>query len=139
MPWLARTVILLIRCASWEYKCEPPHLAFYHWDGVSQTFCHSWPQTVILLISTSQVARITGVSHHVWPTLWVLTIVLTCTYHNSILLNSFTTLKILCALTNDEESCYKHLCAGFCVDRSLQFIGINGKVLDCWIVWSEYV
>jgi hypothetical protein len=28
-----------------------------------QTVCQDWPQTVIFLISSSQVARITGVSH----------------------------------------------------------------------------
>jgi hypothetical protein len=31
--------------------------------GISQTFCPSWPQTMIFLISASWVARITGVSH----------------------------------------------------------------------------
>jgi hypothetical protein len=31
--------------------------------GVSWTFCLGWPQTMILLISTSQVARIIGMSH----------------------------------------------------------------------------
>jgi hypothetical protein len=38
-----------------------------HWDGVSQTFfCLGCPRTSILLISATQVARITGVSHSVW-------------------------------------------------------------------------
>jgi hypothetical protein len=32
--------------------------------GVSQTFCPGWPQTLILPISASNVARIIGVSHH---------------------------------------------------------------------------
>jgi hypothetical protein len=32
-------------------------------DGVSPTICPGWPQTVILPISVSQIARITGVSH----------------------------------------------------------------------------
>jgi hypothetical protein len=32
-------------------------------DRVSQTICPSWLQTVILLVSAHQVARITGVSH----------------------------------------------------------------------------
>jgi hypothetical protein len=35
---------------------------FWRW-GVSQTTCPGWPWTLILLISASQVARITGVSH----------------------------------------------------------------------------
>jgi hypothetical protein len=32
---------------------------------VSRNFCLGWPQTMILLISASQVAKITGLSHHV--------------------------------------------------------------------------
>jgi hypothetical protein len=35
----------------------------FFWDRVSQTICLGWLQTAILLISTSWVARITGVSH----------------------------------------------------------------------------
>jgi hypothetical protein len=35
------------------------------WDRVSWTFCQDWPQTMILLISASQV-DITSVSHHTW-------------------------------------------------------------------------
>jgi hypothetical protein len=35
----------------------------YFGDGVSQTVCPDWPQNSILLISSSQVARITGMSH----------------------------------------------------------------------------
>jgi hypothetical protein len=37
------------------------------WDAVSLTFCLSWPQTSILLISASWVATIKGMSHHTWP------------------------------------------------------------------------
>jgi hypothetical protein len=33
-------------------------------DRVSQNICLDWPRTMILLISASQVARITGISHH---------------------------------------------------------------------------
>jgi hypothetical protein len=32
--------------------------------GVSQTICLGWPRTEIFWISASQVARITGMSHH---------------------------------------------------------------------------
>jgi hypothetical protein len=45
-----------------------PHLQsilfwlFWRW-GVSRTICPGWPQTMILPISASQVARITSVSH----------------------------------------------------------------------------
>jgi hypothetical protein len=35
----------------------------YFGDRVSQTVCSVWPWTMILLISASQVARITGMSH----------------------------------------------------------------------------
>jgi hypothetical protein len=35
----------------------------YFGDRVSRTVCPVWPQTSILLISVSQIARITGVSH----------------------------------------------------------------------------
>jgi hypothetical protein len=35
----------------------------FGWDGISQTFCLDWPRTVILWISASWVARITGMSH----------------------------------------------------------------------------
>jgi hypothetical protein len=34
-----------------------------YWDNILLTFCLDWPQTVILLLSASQVAGITGVSH----------------------------------------------------------------------------
>jgi hypothetical protein len=33
----------------------------------SLNFCQSWPQTVILLISISQVAGILSTNHHTWP------------------------------------------------------------------------
>jgi hypothetical protein len=44
----------------------PPALfcdGFFFWDRVSQTICLGWLQNVILLISASWVAKITGVSH----------------------------------------------------------------------------
>jgi hypothetical protein len=37
--------------------------AFSFWVGVSWTFCLTWPQTAVLLILASQVARIVGMSH----------------------------------------------------------------------------
>jgi hypothetical protein len=54
---------------TWEAGKPPlePHLgAFcsgYFEDGVLWTFCLSWPWTTVLLISASQAARISGVSH----------------------------------------------------------------------------
>jgi hypothetical protein len=47
---------------SWDDRCAPPHPAV-GWDGVSQTICPGWPQTLILLTSASQIARIIGMSH----------------------------------------------------------------------------
>jgi hypothetical protein len=41
---------------------------------VSQTLCSGWPQTAILLISASQVARIIDVSHRCPAQFWVLKI-----------------------------------------------------------------
>jgi hypothetical protein len=38
-------------------------LPLLFWRWVSQTICPIWPQTLILPISVSQVARITYVSH----------------------------------------------------------------------------
>jgi hypothetical protein len=35
----------------------------YFGNGVSSVICLGWPQSAILLISSSQVARITGMSH----------------------------------------------------------------------------
>ena len=32
-----------------------------------------------------------------------------------------------------EQRCYKHLGAGFCVDRSFQLIWVDTKEHDCWI------
>jgi hypothetical protein len=48
-----------------RYPTTPPvHFALViFWDGVSRTICLGWHGTVILQISTSQVARITDVSH----------------------------------------------------------------------------
>jgi hypothetical protein len=45
--------------------CLTPSVHFdgYFGDGALRTICLGWPQTVILPISVSQVARITGVSH----------------------------------------------------------------------------
>jgi hypothetical protein len=43
----------------------PPALFLWRvfWDRVLWTICPGWPRTVILLISASWVARITGMSH----------------------------------------------------------------------------
>lgn len=36
---------------------------------------------------------------------------------------------------NYEQSCYKHSCAGFCVDISIQCIWVNTKEHDYRIIW----
>jgi hypothetical protein len=50
-----------------------PHLqSIFLWlfgDGVSRTICPGWPGTVILLISASQVTRVTDVSR--WCLAWL--------------------------------------------------------------------
>jgi hypothetical protein len=44
------------------------HALLIGWDGVlTNFFCLSWLQTVILPISVSQGAGITGMSHHTQP------------------------------------------------------------------------
>jgi hypothetical protein len=48
---------------SWDDKHIPPHPNFFGWDRVSRIFYLGWPWTMILLISTSRVARITSMSH----------------------------------------------------------------------------
>jgi hypothetical protein len=40
-----------------------PLCSGYFGDGISQTIYSGWPQTSMLPISASQVAKITGVSH----------------------------------------------------------------------------
>jgi hypothetical protein len=45
---------------SWNDRC----FQLVDWDGVSQTICLHWHQTVILLISASWVGRIISMSHH---------------------------------------------------------------------------
>jgi hypothetical protein len=39
---------------------------FVCWNAVLLTFCPGWSQTMILPISTYQVAEITGMYHHAW-------------------------------------------------------------------------
>jgi hypothetical protein len=57
-----RALQLQSRCSTTE-----PHLQsillWLFWRWSSWTVCLGWPRTKILLISASQVARITGVSH----------------------------------------------------------------------------
>jgi hypothetical protein len=59
--------IYAFQVAGMTSTCHHTQL-FIGWYEVSLTFCLGWPQTMILIISTSQVARITCVSLHAQPT-----------------------------------------------------------------------
>jgi hypothetical protein len=50
----------------------------YFGDGISQSICPCWPQTVILLILASQVARITGLSYQCLDQIQILPAYLLC-------------------------------------------------------------
>jgi hypothetical protein len=53
--------LILVSCIAGMISIRPcTQLLVEIW---SQTFCLDWPQTVILLISASQVARITGMNY----------------------------------------------------------------------------
>jgi hypothetical protein len=60
----AKSFFPLFFCA-WKTGVLPlePFCSAYFGDGVLRTICLGWPQISILLISASQVARITDVSH----------------------------------------------------------------------------
>jgi hypothetical protein len=59
-----RTLYLQSRCSAFEPLLQPVLLwLFWGWGGSHELFSPGWPQTSILPISASQVARITGVSH----------------------------------------------------------------------------
>jgi hypothetical protein len=68
-PWLGFIFVFVWGTGAWTQGLhfEPLHQpffcdGFFH-DRVSKTICPSWLQTMILLISASWVARITGVRH----------------------------------------------------------------------------
>jgi hypothetical protein len=68
MTRLAWTTIFLmcVSLCNQDDRCVPLRLAIC-WDGVLKTFCPGRPQNTILWSSASQVARITGLSHHTQP------------------------------------------------------------------------
>jgi hypothetical protein len=96
----------------------PVHFALVTLEMVvSQTLCLDWPQTAILPISTSQVARITGMIHQHPATLYFLSLILyyTPTYKKSSLQNSMpcyagSSLTQLVFTVSPE--CFTFSCAG---------------------------
>jgi hypothetical protein len=58
LEWTGSTLLL----HRWNDRYVPP-CPDIGWYKVLLTFCLGWPQTMIFLISTCQIARITGVSH----------------------------------------------------------------------------
>jgi hypothetical protein len=64
LPRLTWTTILSYTSHHrWDFRHTPPHPASFHWGGLVQTSLLGLAQNAILLVSVSQVARITGVSH----------------------------------------------------------------------------
>jgi hypothetical protein len=52
-----------------SHTSSPFHCGYFG-GKVSRTICLDWPQTAILLISASQLARITDVTHQHQQMLW---------------------------------------------------------------------
>jgi hypothetical protein len=52
---------------SWDDRHKPPGPRVLIETRSEAFFFPSWPQTTILPMSASQLAGITGVSHHAWP------------------------------------------------------------------------
>jgi hypothetical protein len=84
-----RALHLQSRCST-AWATPPVHFALVILEmGVPWTICPGWPWTVILPISTSQVARITGVSH--CHSVWLHVLTYVHTYSNMLLV------KLLCS------------------------------------------
>jgi hypothetical protein len=61
---------ILCFLSNWDDRWVPP--CCVGWDVVLLTFCPGWPWTTVLLIFTSQEARITGMSHCAQPIFFLL-------------------------------------------------------------------
>jgi hypothetical protein len=59
----SRSHACLGRCSTTSATLPAMFCIGFFRDRVSRTICLGWPQSMIFLISASQVARITGMSH----------------------------------------------------------------------------
>jgi hypothetical protein len=88
--WISAIIFTSFFCGTWFWTqglhLEPVHHPFFcggiFQDRVSQTVCLGWLQIVILLISTSWVARITGMNYWCLAIYFLLTILSWITYHS---------------------------------------------------------
>jgi hypothetical protein len=79
---------------SWDNRCTPPSPAIGGWnEGLAKktwVFLPHSLQTPILPISTSQVPRITGLSHHIQLNLWAFELVSGLSWINQRICPTFT-------------------------------------------------
>jgi hypothetical protein len=62
--------VLRLNSGSMSWATPPAQVFEYFWGRVSWTICSSWLWTLMLLISASWVARITGVTHRCPAIFW---------------------------------------------------------------------
>jgi hypothetical protein len=65
LTYTSHRVMVLLWDPVWDYKNAPPYSASVV-DMRPCLFCLDWPQTVMLWISASQVAKIIGVNYYAW-------------------------------------------------------------------------
>jgi hypothetical protein len=59
-PMWTLTLLFYTSCLNLDIRCTPPHQIFSVEMGSCKRFCQDWPRPIILLMSASHVARITG-------------------------------------------------------------------------------
>jgi hypothetical protein len=82
-----------LRAYTSNHSTSPFSEGFF-WDRVSWIICPGWLQTMILLISASWVARITGESHRGWSSLSISNLVLLYMLHFSDCLSDLISLFV---------------------------------------------